>query len=61
MPLPFPRQRGAALIEAARDGLGGPIDGLVNNASQFAWDALPLTDFALLDRHMRINAGAPIA
>lgn len=50
-----------ALIEAAREGLGGPIAGLVNNASQFAWDALPLTDFALLDRHMRINLGAPVA
>lgn len=50
-----------ALIEAAREGLGGPIDGLVNNASQFAFDALPLTDFALLDRHMRINCGAPVA
>ncbi|MBB4097082.1 SDR family oxidoreductase [Sphingomonas kyeonggiensis] len=50
-----------ALLHAAREGLGGPIDGLVNNASQFAWDALPLTDFALLDRHMRVNCGAPIA
>ncbi|MDV3457183.1 SDR family oxidoreductase [Sphingomonas sp. HF-S4] len=50
-----------ALIEVAREGLGGAIDGLVNNASQFAWDALPLTDFALLDRHMRINCGAPVA
>lgn len=50
-----------ALIEAAREGLGGPIEGLVNNASIFAWDALPLTDFALLDQHMRVNCGAPIA
>jgi NAD(P)-dependent dehydrogenase (short-subunit alcohol dehydrogenase family) len=50
-----------ALIEAAREGLGGPVAGLVNNASQFAWDALPLTDFALLDRHMRVNLGAPVA
>ncbi|WP_404333472.1 SDR family oxidoreductase [Sphingomonas sp. MMS12-HWE2-04] len=50
-----------ALIEAARDGLGGPIEGLVNNASQFAWDALPLSDFTLLDQHMRVNCGAPIA
>ena len=50
-----------ALIEAARKGLGGPIDGLVNNASQFTFDALPLTDFALLDQHMRINCGAPVA
>lgn len=50
-----------ALIEAAREGLGGPVDGLVNNASQFAFDALPLADFALLDQHMRINLGAPVA
>jgi NAD(P)-dependent dehydrogenase (short-subunit alcohol dehydrogenase family) len=50
-----------ALIAAARAALEGPIDGLVNNASQFAFDALPLTDFALLDRHMRVNCGAPVA
>lgn len=50
-----------ALIAAAREGLGGPVDGLVNNASQFAFDALPLTDFALLDQHMRVNLGAPVA
>lgn len=50
-----------ALIEAAREGLGGPIDGLVNNASQFAFDALPITDFTLLDQHMRVNLGAPVA
>ncbi|NIJ18926.1 NAD(P)-dependent dehydrogenase (short-subunit alcohol dehydrogenase family) [Sphingomonas naasensis] len=50
-----------ALIHAAREGLGGAIDGLVNNASIFAWDALPLADFALLDRHMRVNCGAPVA
>lgn len=50
-----------ALIEAAREGLGGPVEGLVNNASQFAYDALPIADFALLDQHMRVNLGAPIA
>ncbi|ATY30745.1 SDR family oxidoreductase [Sphingomonas psychrotolerans] len=50
-----------ALIAAARAGLGGPLDGLVNNASQFTFDALPLTDFALLDQHMRVNLGAPVA
>lgn len=50
-----------ALVAAAREGLGGPVDGLVNNASQFAFDALPLTDFALLDQHMRVNLGAPVA
>jgi NAD(P)-dependent dehydrogenase (short-subunit alcohol dehydrogenase family) len=49
------------LIAAAREGLGGPIGGLVNNASQFVFDALPLTDFALLDQHMRVNLGAPVA
>ena len=37
------------------------MSGLVNNASQFAFDALPLTDFALLDQHMRVNLGAPVA
>ena len=51
----------ASLIDAAREGLGGPIDGLVNNASQFAFDALPLTDYALFDQHMRINCAAPVA
>ncbi|NML04481.1 SDR family NAD(P)-dependent oxidoreductase [Sphingomonas sp. G-3-2-10] len=50
-----------ALIEAAREGLGGPIDGLVNNASMFAFDALPIADFTLLDQHMRVNLGAPVA
>lgn len=50
-----------ALLTAARKGLGGPIEGLVNNASQFAWDSLPLTDYALLDQHMRVNCGAPVA
>lgn len=50
-----------ALIEAAREGLGGPIAGLVNNASLFAFDALPISDFALLDQHMRVNLGAPVA
>lgn len=50
-----------ALIEAARDGLGGTVTGLVNNASQFAFDALPLADFMLLDQHMRVNLGAPVA
>lgn len=50
-----------ALIAAAGNALGGPVTGLVNNASLFAFDALPLTDFALLDQHMRVNLGAPVA
>ena len=49
------------LIAAAREGLGGPVTGLVNNASQFTFDQLPITDFALLDQHMRVNLGAPVA
>ncbi|MBX3594558.1 SDR family oxidoreductase [Sphingomonas sp.] len=48
------------LIDAAAAALGGPVEGLVNNASLFAWDALPLGDYAGLDRHMRVNAGAPV-
>lgn len=50
-----------SLMEQAREALGGPIDGLVNNASLFAYDALPLRDFAMLDQHMRVNLGAPVA
>jgi NAD(P)-dependent dehydrogenase (short-subunit alcohol dehydrogenase family) len=50
----------AGLIDAARDLLGGPVEGLVNNASIFAFDALPIADYALLDRHMRVNLGAPL-
>ncbi|WP_025561222.1 SDR family oxidoreductase [Sphingomonas sp. UNC305MFCol5.2] len=50
-----------ALIADAREGLGGPVTGLVNNASLFVFDALPITDFALLDQHMRVNLGAPVA
>lgn len=48
------------LIGAAANVLGGPVEGLVNNASLFSWDALPLADFADLDRHMHVNAGAPL-
>lgn len=48
------------LIAAAAAALGGPVEGLVNNASLFAWDALPVTDYAGLDRHMHVNLGAPL-
>ncbi len=48
------------LVQAAAALLGGPVEGLVNNASLFAWDALPVADYATLDRHMHVNAGAPI-
>ena len=48
------------LIQAAAEVLGGPVEGLVNNASLFAWDALPVADYAGLDRHMHVNLGAPL-
>jgi len=48
------------LIAEARALFGGPVDGLVNNASMFAFDQLPLADFSLLDRHMRVNLGGPV-
>ncbi|MCR5869448.1 SDR family oxidoreductase [Sphingomonas sp. J344] len=48
------------LITAAATALGGPVEGLVNNASRFAWDAIPLADYSGLDRHMHVNLGAPL-
>ncbi|MFN4096109.1 MAG: SDR family oxidoreductase [Sphingomonas sp.] len=48
------------LIAAAAQALGGPVDGLVNNASRFAWDTIPLADYAGLDCHMQVNVGAPL-
>ena len=48
------------LVQAAAEALGGPVEGLVNNASLFAWDSLPLADYAGLDRHMHVNLGAPL-
>lgn len=51
----------AALLSAARAGLGGPIAGLVNNASRFVFDRPERFDYADLDRNMRINCAAPVA
>lgn len=48
------------LIGRAAEVLAGPVEGLVNNASLFSWDALPLNDHAELDRHMHVNLGAPL-
>ena len=48
------------LVQAAADAMGGPVEGLVNNASLFAWDTLPVADYAALDRHMHVNLGAPL-
>lgn len=49
-----------ALVAAAADALGGPVEGLVNNASGFEYDRVPIADYGLLDRHMRVNLGAPL-
>lgn len=48
------------LIDGAAAALGGPIEGLVNNASLFGWDAVPVTEYSALDRHMHVNLGAPL-
>ena len=50
----------AALLAEARDALDGPIDALVNNASRFVFDALPLDGHAELDAHMHVNLAAPV-
>lgn len=48
------------LIAEARALLGGPVEGLVNNASLFAFDQIPLRDLSLFDRHMRVNLAGPV-
>lgn len=48
-----------ALVDGARHGLGGPLTALVNNASLFAFDRVPI-DLAQLDRHMHVNLAAPV-
>lgn len=50
-----------ALIAGARAGLGGAVEGLVNNASLFAFDRPERIDRGLLDRHMQVNLAAPVA
>lgn len=39
---------------------GGTLDALVNNASHFAYDTVADFGFDALDRHLRVNAGAPL-
>ncbi len=51
----------AALVEGARAAFEMPLRALVNNASLFIWDSHRLADYALLDTHMRVNLGAPVA
>ncbi|WP_375381417.1 SDR family oxidoreductase [uncultured Sphingomonas sp.] len=52
---------GARLIAAARSAIGRPIDGLVNCASVFEFDAPAAFDPALLARLVPVNLAAPIA
>jgi NAD(P)-dependent dehydrogenase (short-subunit alcohol dehydrogenase family) len=51
----------AAILDAARVGIGGPIDGLVNCASVFEFDRPPAFDPALLGSLMATNLSAPVA
>jgi NAD(P)-dependent dehydrogenase (short-subunit alcohol dehydrogenase family) len=47
------------LVPAAAEALGGPIGALVNNASQFEYDAVDSATRADWDRHMEVNLRAP--
>ncbi|WP_440979413.1 SDR family oxidoreductase [Sphingomonas pseudosanguinis] len=48
-----------ALFTRAQEAAGGPIDGLVNSASAFAFDRPPQTDAGLMAKLYAINAAAP--
>jgi NAD(P)-dependent dehydrogenase (short-subunit alcohol dehydrogenase family) len=54
------RQAVANLIGEAAALAGAPVDGLVNSASLFEFDAPPLDDWALLERLVPVNLGAPV-
>jgi NAD(P)-dependent dehydrogenase (short-subunit alcohol dehydrogenase family) len=51
----------SAILRAARNATGGPIDGLVNCASVFEFDRPPHFDPALLARLTAVNLAAPAA
>jgi NAD(P)-dependent dehydrogenase (short-subunit alcohol dehydrogenase family) len=51
----------ASLFAAARDAAGGPIDGLVNSASRFTFDAPKAIDPSVFAELAAINCGAPSA
>lgn len=48
------------ILARARSAAGSAIDGLVNCASMFAYDALPLADARSLREHMAVNLAAPV-
>ncbi len=49
-----------AFLASAGEALGGPIDGLVNSASMFAFDSPPLGSGALFEALARVNLTAPV-
>jgi NAD(P)-dependent dehydrogenase (short-subunit alcohol dehydrogenase family) len=49
----------AHLVRQAREAFGGPLTGLVNNASLFAYDRPPLAEPSMLRDHMAVNLDAP--
>ncbi len=51
----------ADLFAQARAAIGGPIDGLVNSASRFAFDRPEAFDPVLFEELAAINCGAPAA
>jgi NAD(P)-dependent dehydrogenase (short-subunit alcohol dehydrogenase family) len=51
----------AGLFAAARAAIGGPIDGLVNSASRFAFDTPAAFDPVLFGELAAVNCGAPVA
>lgn len=50
-----------ALFERARAAAGGPIDGLVNSASAFEFDAADAVDPVLAARLYAVNCTAPVS
>lgn len=51
----------ADLFARARAAIGGPVDGLVNSASRFAFDRPEAFEPALFGELAAINCGAPVA
>jgi len=49
------------MFAEARSAIGGPVDGLVNSASRFAFDRPPAFDADLFGELAAINCGAPAA
>jgi NAD(P)-dependent dehydrogenase (short-subunit alcohol dehydrogenase family) len=50
----------ATLLDRAGDALGGPVLGLINNASVFEFDTWETADRASWDLHLQVNTRAPL-